>query len=177
MASPTYGNVVYGCRDIKITNIGGTTQEDLGAAVTAEFVPELEGGILKGDDSNKAGLWYIVGGQLKFSGGQFSAAALAIMLGVSLSTTGSTPNEVTTIQLNAGLRLPYFKFYAQALDEESGDIHLLCHKVKLSGMPGFMKLENGNFRMNEFEAECFDDGSNGVIKTAQHETATAVPAS
>ena len=177
MASVTYGNIVYGCRDIKITNIAGSIQEDLGAAVTAEFVPELEGGILKGDDANKGSVFYIVGGQLKFSAGEYSSAALAIMLGISLSTSGSTPNEVTTLQLNAGLRLPYFKMYGQALDEGSGDLHLLCYKVKLSGMPGIMKLENGNFRMNEFEAECFDDGSNGVAKLVQHETATAVPAS
>lgn len=177
MASPTYGNIVYGCRDIKITNIGGTTQEDLGAAVTAEFVPELEGGILKGDDANKGSVFYIVGGQLKFSAGEYSAAALAIMLGLTLATTSSTPTEVTTLQLNAGQRLPYFKFYAQALDEGAGDLQLQCYKVKLSGMPGFMKLENGNFRMNEFEAECFDDSTNGVAKVVQHETAVAVPAS
>lgn len=177
MASPTYGNIVFGCRDIKITNIGGSVQEDLGAAVTAEFVPELEGGILKGDDANKGSVYYIVGGQLKFSAGQYSAAALAIMMGITPTTTGSTPNEVTTMQINAGQRMPYFKLYAQALDEGAGDLQLQCYKVKLSGMPGFMKLENGNFRMNEFEAECFDDGTNGVAKTVQHETATAVPAS
>ena len=177
MANVAYGNVVFGLQDIKVTNIGGTTQEDLGAATLAEFTPELQGGVLKGDDANKASVFFIVGGKIKFTAGEYSSAAVGIMLGTSPVTSGITPNEVTTIQMNAGLRLPYFKLYSQAFDEGSGDFHSLFNKVKLSGIPSIAKLENGNLRMGEFEAECFDDGSNGVVKLVQNETATAVPAS
>ena len=175
MASVTYGNAIYGLRDIKITNIGGTTQEDLGAAVTAELVPEVKGGILEGDDAWKAGLAFIVGATLKFSGGEYSSAAVAIMLWLTLTTSGTTPSEVTTLQVDEGARLPYFKAYAQAYDEDSGDMHILASKVKLSAMPGIAKLSNGNWRMNEFEANCFDDGSNGVFQILQNETAAALP--
>lgn len=177
MASVTYGNAVYGLRDIKITNIGGTTQEDLGAAVSAEFVPEVQGGLLPGDDAIKAILSFITHGTLKMSAGQYSSAAVAIMLGITLSTSGSSPSEVTELQIDEGQRLPYFKVYAQAYDEETGDLHLLMAKVKITAMPGLSKLANGEWRMTEFEAACIDNGTNGVVELIQHETATAVPAS
>lgn len=176
MASEIYGNAVFGLRDIKITNIGGSTQEDLGAAVSAELVPEVKGGLLEGDDAVKAVLAFITHATVKFSSGQYSSAAVALMLGLTLTTSGTTPNEVVTLEVGEGARLPYFKLYAQAYDEATGDLHILCSKVKLQGMPGIAKLENGNWRMNEFEAVAIDDGTNGVFQIVQHETATAVPA-
>lgn len=176
MASETYGNVVYGVRDIKITNAANSTQEDLGAATLAEFTPEFEGGILKGDDANKAAISYVIGGQVKFGAGEYSSAAVALMLGVTLAQSGTTPNEVTTLQINAGQRTPYFRVYAKALDDGAGDMHLLLYKVKIMNMPSLVKLENGNYRMSEFEAECFDDGTNGVVKILQNETAADLPA-
>jgi hypothetical protein len=175
MPSVTYGNAVFGLRDIKITNSDNDTQEDLGAAVTAEFVPQIVGGGLEGDDAMKAWIAFITHGVLNFSSGEYSSAAVAIMLGLTLTTSGTTPNEETTLQIDEGTRLPYFRLYAQAYDEDAGDIHLLCYKVKLTAIPGMMKLENGNWRMNEFEAVCLDDGSNGVVQIVQNETATAVP--
>lgn len=175
MASVTYGDKVFGLRDIKVTNIGGTTQEDLDAAQMAEFVPELGGDTLPGDDVKKAALAFVIGGQIKFGAGSFSSAALAIMTGSTLATSGTTPNEATTLQLNAGQRMPYFKVYAQAYDDGTGDVHILCSKVKMMSIPAIAKLENGSFRVGEFEAECFDDGSNGVVQIVQNETAAALP--
>lgn len=176
MASVTYGDAVYGLRDIKITNIGGTVQEDLGAASKMEFVPMYDGGRLIGDDAWKAILTYIVGAEGNIEAGQFSSAAISIMTGITLGVTGSSPNEVTELKLSAGDRMPYFKVYGQALDEGSGDMHLLASKVKLTSLKT-SKLENGNWRVTEANVDIVDDGTNGIFKQIQQETSVALPAS
>lgn len=177
MASVTYGNVVYGLRDIKITNLAGTTQEDLGAAMTMTVQPITSGGRMEGDDAIKAIISFIIGAEGSFSGGELSSAALAIITGKSLTTTGSSPNEVTTLQLDEGDNFPYFKVYGKALDEGSGDMHVLLSKVKVEGGFEVTNLENGNFRVSNISVTAVDDGSNGVMKIVQNETAAALPAS
>jgi len=176
MASVQYGDAIYGLRDIKVTNIGGTVQEDLGAASMLEFAPVFDGGRLIGDDAWKAILSYIVGAEGNIRAGQFSSAALSIMTGITLTTSGTTPNEITTLKLSAGDRMPYFKVYGQALDEGAGDMHILASKVKLTSLKA-SKLENGNWRLTEATVDLVDDGSNGIFKQIQDETAAAVPAS
>jgi hypothetical protein len=72
--------------------------------------------------------------------------------------------------------MPYFKIYGKALDESTGDIHLLVHKAKITGG---LKLTagNGEIMMSEAEFIAVDDGTNGVFELIQNETAAAVPAS
>jgi hypothetical protein len=176
MASVTYGKYIHGLRDLKVTNLAGSTQEDLDAAMTLDFTPEWVTARFEGDDAVKAGSAFLIGGQAQVSAGAMSSAAIAIVTGKSLSTSGSTPNEITELQMNAGDRTPYFKIYGQAYDEITGDVHILLHKVKLFG--GLqLKLENNTIMTNGFTLEVFDNGTNGVFELIQHETAAAVPTS
>jgi len=177
MASVAYGDKVFGLRDLKITNIAGTVQEDLGAASMLEAKPIMVSGILEGDDAVKAVIAYATHLEWSLTNGQFSSAAIAIMTGVTLTTTGSTPNEITELQLDEGERMPYFKIYGQAFDEGTGDVHILLWKCKLTEFGNIMKLENGNWRLNELTGVALDDGTHGIFESLQHETATAVPAS
>ncbi len=176
MANVTYGKFIYGMNDIKITNIGGTTQEDLDAAMELVFRPRFRGGTLEGDDSDKAIVSFVTGGEASVSAGSISSGALALITGQAVTTAGTTPNETTTHQIDGGTRLPYFKVYGKSLDEDSGDVHLLLYKVKLIG--GFeISMKDGEWITPGFDLQCIDDGTNGVFQIVHNETAAAVPAS
>ncbi len=175
MASVAYGNAVFGMRDIKVTNAANAVQEDLGAAVSMSVVPTYQGGNLAGDDATKSTIQFVIHGEGQFSAGEVSSAALAIMTGVTLTTTGTTPAAKTVLKVNAGQRMPYFRMYGQSYDDNIGDVHVLLYKVKLTALD-CIKLENGNWRMTTGSVICLDDGTNGVFQLVQNETALAVPA-
>jgi hypothetical protein len=84
MASVTYGKYVYGLNDLAVTNIGGTTQEDLDAAQTMEVEPQFKVGEFEGDDALKAVVSFITHATGTISAGSISSAALEIMTGISL---------------------------------------------------------------------------------------------
>jgi hypothetical protein len=172
----TYGHFVFGLSDLKITNLAGTVQADLSAAMEMTFTPMFRAGELFGDDSLKAVISYILGGELSFTAGSMSSAALAIVTGKTLSTSGSTPNEVTEFQLDAGDVMPYFKVYAKSRDDLTGDVHALFHKVKLiSGLE--ITMQDGEWVTPGFECRAVDNGTNGVFEIKQNETAANLPTS
>lgn len=175
MASETYGKFVYGLRDLKITSMAGL-QEDLDAAQTLTFTPTFTDAVLRGDDVEKVSLNNLSGGTASLSAGGYSSAAVAIMFGKTLSQSGSTPNEITTLQLNAGDVMPYFKVYGLARDEAGGDVHVLLPKCKVTGW-GDVTLSDENFFITSVDVRCLDDGSNGIVKIVQHETTATLPAS
>ncbi len=176
MASVTYGRYVFGLNDLKVTNIGGTVQEDLDAAMELEFMIMFKEGMVEGDDSIKSVFAFAIGGEGKVTAGAISSAALAILTGRTLATSGTTPNEITTLTLSAGDRMPYFKLYGAALDDETGDLQIQIFKCKLKG--GLtINLKNGEFTTPGFEIIAIDDNTNGIADYVQNETATALPSS
>lgn len=176
MANETYGKFLYGLRDLKVTNIGGTVQEDLDAAQSLTFSPTFNSAELRGDDVVKVSMGSLSGGTATISAGGYSSAAVAIMFGKTLSQSGSTPNEITTLQLNAGDVMPYFKVYGLARDEGGGDVHVLLSKCKVTGWGG-IDFSDENWFVNSVDVQCLDDGTNGVVKILQHETAATLPTS
>lgn len=175
MTSEIYGDRVFGMNDLKITNIGGTTQEDLVGAQTLSVKPVLKGGILEGDDADIAAHYFVTRFEGEFSAGTYSSAAVAIMMGITLGASGTTPNEVVTLKINQAQRMPYFKVYGKALDDDAGDMHILLAKCKLTDIDGF-KMENGNWRITKASILALDDGTNGIARILQNETAAALPA-
>lgn len=176
MASETYGKFVYGLRDLKITNAAGTLQEDLDAAQTLTFAPVFIEAVLRGDDVEKASIGNLSGGTASISAGGYSSAAVAIMFGKTLSQSGSSPNELTTLKLSAGDIMPYFKIYGLARDEGGGDVHVLMAKVKVTGWGG-VDMSDENWYITSVDVRVMDDGTNGLIQIIQHETTTALPTS
>ena len=176
MANETYGMYLYGLRDLKVTNIGGTLQEDLNAAQTLTFTPTFSSAELRGDDVIKVSMGNLTGGEASLSAGGYSSAAMAIMFGKTLGQSGTAPNELTTLQLNVGDVMPYFKIYGLARDEGGGDVHVLLPKCKVTSWGG-IDFSDESWFINSVDVQCLDDGSNGVIKIIQHETTTALPTS
>lgn len=176
MANKVYGNRVYEIDDIKITNLAGTVQEDLGSATKLDLVPVMITARMVGDGKTKETISYIDMFEGAMTAGDYSSAAMEIMTGITLTISGTSPNEITELKISQGQRMPYFKVYGRALDHSVGDKHYLCSKVKVTSLNAF-KLESGNWRVSEISVDVLDDGANGLLKDISHETATALPSS
>lgn len=174
MASVGYGDFVYGLRDIKITNMAGTLQEDLDAAITLTFTPEFTTAEQRGDDVVKSRIGFLSGGSATLTAGRYSSAAVAIMYGKTVAITSTSPTEVATQQFNAGDTTPYFKVYGLAYDDDAGDVHIYLGKCKVVG-GGAMEFSDGSYLNYSVELGVLDDGSNGIWKVVQHETRTTLP--
>ena len=174
MASETYGDKVFGMNDLKVTHISGSPQEDVLGAQSLTMKPVLKGGILEGDDADIAAHYFVTRMEGEFSAGSYSSAAVGIMLGITLTAAGTTPNEITTLKINQAQRMPYFKVYGKALDDSTGDMHILLAKCKVTDIEAF-KMENGNWRITKASILALDDGTNGIVRALQNETAAALP--
>lgn len=176
MASQTYGRVVRGIRDLKITNSAGTLQEDLYGVNALTVTLTYSEAVQRGDDIEIASIASITGATGSFGAGAWSNAAVAIMTGKTVTIAGSSPNETATLQWNAGDTMPYFKVYALMYDDSAGDIHVYLGKAKLSAGPQF-EFQDESFWSPSFDIRIFDDGSNGLLKLIQHETRATLPTS
>lgn len=176
MASQTYGRLLRGLWDVKITNLAGTLQEDLFGAQGLSITLTYAEAVQRGDDIEIGSIANISGATGTFSAGAYSNAAVAIMAGKTVTVAGSSPNETATLQWNAGDQMPYFKLYARINDDNAGDLHVYLGKAKLSGGPSF-EFADESFWSPSFDIRIFDDGSNGLVKLVQHETRTTLPTS
>ncbi len=174
MASVTYGDKLYGLRDLKVRSIGASpTTEDLDAAQELTMTEEKQGDKLQGDDAVKAVISFTIGGMFKISAGAVSSAAMAIMSGRTLTTTGSTPNEKTVMTFSGGDRMPYFEIGGKSLDDEDGDAHIYLKKAKLTGNVEF-KFSNGSWYTSGLEGYAVPDSSGVIATFEQNETAAAL---
>jgi hypothetical protein len=171
----TMGHVKpFGLRDIKITNILGTTQVDLPSSQVMTVKPLFSSGKMMGDDGVQSLVSYIIGAEWSLESGGIPLSALAIMTGQGTTLTGTTPHQALSWTLAAGDIMPYFKIYGQAIAEDGDDVHAKLFKCKLTSPP------EGSFKGEDFFAQkcsgiAIDDGVNGVLEFVQNETADDLP--
>lgn len=172
-----YGDKPFGLRDVKLTNLAGTTQVDLPVGRILSFKERVKSGELSGDDQIAAVVAMSEAVEWSLEAGGISLEAYALMTGRSVATAGSSPNETTTLTGDSQEAFPYFKIYGKSVSEDAtSDIHCLIFKAKI------MEAPEGQFQDAEFfVTKCsgigIDDGTNGVFDFVQNETSAALPAS
>lgn len=169
----TFGNKPFGLRDIKVTNIGGTTQKDLPAAQKLKITPKMKSGELEGDDALVSVVAFIMSAEWELEAGGIDLDALAIITGRTLTTAGTTPNQTNTLKLSAGDVMPYFKVYGKSMGDSTDDIHAKMSKCKCTELEG--EFSDGEFYITSCKGVAVDDGTNGVVSVVQNETATTLP--
>lgn len=165
----------FGLSDIKITNIAGSTQVDLPASVKLTFKERVNSAEGPGDDmlSTVVSVFNAIEWELEATG--LPLEALALMAGVTTSTTGTTPDQVKTLTRSGGVRLPYFKIYGKSLGEGDDDVHCIIFKAKVTeGLD--TAAEYGKLMTSKIKGIGIDDGTNGVYDWVQNETADTLPA-
>ena len=174
MTTGAYGNRPYGLRDLKVTNLAGTLQEDLPAAQTLQFKERIKSGELEGDDALLAIVAVSQGAEWSLEAGGISLAAWGIMTGRTPTTGGASPAETYSVVGNAGDVYPYFKLYGRAISEDAAsDIHCKLFKAKIKSLEGTFK--NGEFWVTKCDGWAVDDGVSGVFEFIQNETAATLP--
>jgi hypothetical protein len=112
--------------------------------------------------------------ELEFS--SLPLEALAIMYGDATSTSGTTPDQIKTLDRAGATRLPYFKIYGKSLGEGDDDVHCIIFKCKVTeGLDAAMQY--GEIMRPTIKGIGIDDGVNGVYAWVQNETADDLPTS
>jgi len=166
----------YGLNDIKLTSIDGADQVDLPAATKLTFKERIKSAEGPGDDmlSTVVAVRDAVEWELENTG--LPLEAYAIIYGTTTGTTGSTPNQVKTLNHQGGVRLPYFKIYGKSLGEGDDDLHCIIYKAKVTeGLDTAM--EYGELMKPTIKGIGIDDGTNGIFDWVQNETADNLPTS
>ena len=176
MANKAYGMFTRGLRDIKITNSAGTLQEDLNAAVTFRFKPTSSTAVLRGDDGEKVRYTSVSGGEGELSAGGYSSAAIAIMLGKTLTVATASPNETTTLDINEGDVMPSCKIYGIAYDKTGGAVQVLLENCTVTELPEW-QFQDEEFHMSAISIGVAANGSGRIARIIQQETAAALPSS
>lgn len=77
----------------------------------------------------------------KFENAKISLDALAILLGGTVTTSGTTPNQVQTYTLTGNDIPAYFKLEAKADYTDAGDVHIVLYKCKANKVSYTLKGE------------------------------------
>lgn len=136
-------NKPFGLKQIKIVNAADTVAIDLPAALELEFEETVVSGEFFGNDELQGLVTQPLGIKGKFKAGGIPLSAYALMTGHTYAVTGSTPNEVATLEGDSAT-FPYFMVYGKSLGDTGDDIHVKLLKVKLTGSP------KGSFKRGEF---------------------------
>ena len=178
MTNPVYGNAVLSIKDVKFTSLDGSVQADVGAAQELMVKLVYRVGKLYGDDELFAIVSRVVEAEGKAKSGTISSEALGVALGLTPSESGTTPNRITTTEVAANHRLPYFKIYGMAYDDQLGAFQVIINKAKVTGDTEFsMKDGDSDFVSPGFDFAVVRDGSSKLITIKQLETAAALPSS
>lgn len=164
----------YGLSDIKLTSIDGVTQVDLPAATKLTFKERIKSAEGVGDDKLSTVVAVREGIEWELEATGLPLEALAVIYGTTTSTSGSTPDQIKTLENHGAVRLPYFKIYGKSLGEGDDDIHCIIYKAKVTdGLDA--PLEYGNLQMTKIKGIGIDDDTNGIYDWVQNETAAALP--
>jgi hypothetical protein len=165
----------FGLRDLKITNLAGTTQVDLPNAQTLTFTERLTQGEMRGDDATQAVVAFTDALEWELEAGGISLEAYALMTGRTIALTGTTPNQVNTLLAQAGDVYPYFKIYGKSQGDGADDIHVKINKAKLTGgIEG--EFADGEFFVTKCSGIAVDPGAGALYEVIQNETADDLPA-
>ena len=170
-----FGEKPFGLRDVKITNLAGTTQVDLPAAQTLTFKERIKSGELSGDDSLVSVVAFAEAVEWSLEAGGISLAAYALLTGRTATTAGVTPNQTVTMGGSASDVFPYLKIYGRTMGDGADDIHCKIFKAKVTSIEGGFK--EGAFWITKCGGIAVDDGTGGVYEFIAHETSTDLPTS
>lgn len=165
-------NKPFGLKEIKIVNFADTVAISLPAALELEFEETVVSGEFFGNDELQGLVTQPLGIKGKFKAGGIPLNAYALMTDHTYALTGSTPNEVGTLEGDS-TTFPYFIAYGKSLGDEGDDVHVKLFKIKLTSSP------KGSFKRGEFfmlEAEFQGVKVNGkAYDIVANETADDLP--
>lgn len=140
----------FGLRDTKVTPYTTDAATALATGVDApnarqmSFSEAEDYEELRGDDKVVAIRGKGASVEWEMEHGGISLAAYKAMAGGTITTSGTTPNQVTTFSKKVTDSRPYFKAEGQAISDTGGDFHVVLYRCRASGkLEG--ELADGSF--------------------------------
>lgn len=171
-----YAEMSRGIADLKIYVLTGDTP---GSAIDVPGVQALEWSVesdseeLRGDNQVLA----VVRDAKTLTGTIRTAMtnldAMAAMIGGTVTSTGTTPNVVDTLEVGAASDAKYIKIVGQTPGLGGGAYRVTIHKALVTSGPGG-SLADGEFSIPEFEFSAAASASGNLMSHAQYETLTAI---
>jgi hypothetical protein len=163
----------FSIRDIQVRRAGTTVQ--FPAAQQMSITPMVVSGILRGSSAIRSANSYIEGAEGTLGIGGIPLSALPVMIGATAgSVTGSTPNQVQQIAINASAALPYFEIIGRAEQGDGGDVHVWVPQAKVMSNFTITVQDGANFAAPEMSFTCVPDSANAPFYFIAHETTTAI---
>lgn len=168
MSFSTYGDPVFGLYDVKVakwlaTNSYNPEVDVMSAQMMASTLVPVSAE-LTGDDRVTAVHSIMTTGRMRVRFGGAPVEVLAEVLGLTPTSSLTSPNEVKNLRIRAGARLPYFGIIGQSLASQGeGAQEVFAPKCKIMGEIQSSMNEYGGFQILEFEVQAVDDESYGLI--------------
>lgn len=171
MPLPT-NQYLFGLRAIKLRR--GSVQVDL-KAQTLRFGPEFSNAELRANDEVAYSMSRVSKATGSFSSGGYSAEAMALMTGKTITESGSTPNATGVWSISGGDTFPEFEVYGQAYGQNGSALMVHLPRVVITGGLEFA-FEDENFFVSSIDVDILRDTSTGkIFEITQQETAAAIP--
>lgn len=169
--SPLPANVLpYGLRDVKLTPyVAGVlgTAIDLPVSRTLSWSDSENFTALRGDDGIAAerGSGPQVAWDLEQGG--ISLAAYAALAGGTVTSSGTTPNLVSTYKKHKDDSRPYLKIEGQSISDNIGDFHVVLYRCRATGDIGG-ELSDETFLLTSCSGAGYPDEATGDVYDLVH---------
>lgn len=155
----SYGELPFGCRDCKIRPFGTAPAQnvDVPRIRTVELNVTRNSTDLEGDDVTVATHTFAKSLEGSIEEGGINPNVLVILDGGTATTTGTTPNRITTYKVRGTDAEQYFILEAQMYADDGGDTHFIAYKVKATNGPSY-SFTQGEFALTRCDLKAiFDD--------------------
>lgn len=149
----------YGLRDARLTpysDAGGSTlgvSADNPVARSISFSEAEDFEELRGDDKVVALRGKGASVDWEMENGGIALSQYKVMAGGTVTTSGVTPDQVTTFKKKVTDSKPYFKAEGQAISDQGGDFHVVLYKCRASdSLEG--ELADGTFWLTKASGSC-----------------------
>lgn len=134
--------------------------------------PESDNDKLRGYGVYTEGLSVPIGCKISLSMGGVDFSVLGIIAAITSASSGTTPNQVRTVDTPAGgSGLPYFGVLGVAATEDGGTVIMGHKRVKLDAVPKYT-MDGTQNKFNLSEAAGYSFPENGKLhRIKAHETA------
>lgn len=171
----------FGLRDIKVTpitaNLVGAitygTFVDLHAAQTMSWNTTEDYEQVRGDDvvQGEHGNGRLI--EWEMESGGYTLDAAAVIMGGTVTSSGTTPNIQKTLAWLGTTAAPYFRIDGMAINDNGGDTKVIIYRAKATGgMEG--EFADGSFLTSGFSGNGYPNADDKLFDLAHWETTGAI---
>jgi hypothetical protein len=171
----------FGMRDIKVTPITANvaagitygTYVDLPASQTLSWNTTEDYEQVRGDDvvQGEHGNGRLIEWELEAGGVSIDAAA--VIMGGTVTSSGTTPNIKKTLAWAGTTAAPYFRIDGQAINDNGGDTKVTIYRAKATGgMEG--EFADGSFLTSGFSGNGYPNADDKLFDIIHTETAASI---